>query len=149
MPGECESHEKVRQVRDIMGDGFDEGFVVAMLNAMDECVERVIVALLEENIPRSLAPVYTNSSSNIAKCPILLILMVTSTCSHICLCRVGTFACVVAASRKLWRPQRSAQYVALLPHRCCEHVRVPLSISPSLPSSLPPSIPPPIPPCLC
>ena len=44
----------MRQVRDIMGDGFDEGFVVAMLNAMDECVERVIVALLEENIPRSL-----------------------------------------------------------------------------------------------
>jgi hypothetical protein len=52
VPGD--SLEKVRQVRDIMGDGFGEGFVVAMLNAMDESVERVIGALLEGNVPPSL-----------------------------------------------------------------------------------------------
>ena len=47
--------EKVGQVRDILGDSFGEGFVWAMLKEMDCSVERVIQALLEENIPPSLA----------------------------------------------------------------------------------------------
>jgi activating signal cointegrator complex subunit 2 len=47
--------QKVGQVRDILGDSFGEGFVAAMLKEMDFSVERVIQALLEENIPPSLA----------------------------------------------------------------------------------------------
>jgi activating signal cointegrator complex subunit 2 len=47
--------QKVGQVRDILGDSFGEGFVAAMLKDMDFSVERVIQALLEENIPPSLA----------------------------------------------------------------------------------------------
>jgi hypothetical protein len=47
--------EKVRQVRDVLGDSFGGEFVAAMLQEMDQLVENVIVALLEDNIPLSLA----------------------------------------------------------------------------------------------
>jgi hypothetical protein len=47
--------EKMRQVRNVLGDRFGEAFVAAMLKEMDQPVEHVIGALLEDNIPPSLA----------------------------------------------------------------------------------------------
>jgi hypothetical protein len=48
-------NEGVKQVREVLGDMFGEGFIAAMLKEMDQPVESVIQALLEDNIPPSLA----------------------------------------------------------------------------------------------
>jgi len=46
--------EKVRQVREVLGNSYGEGFVALMLNSMEESVEAVIQALLDANIPEAL-----------------------------------------------------------------------------------------------
>ena len=56
--------DKVGQVRDVLGDRFSESLVAAMMDELDESVERVIQALLDGNIPVKLAGMNRAAEAN-------------------------------------------------------------------------------------
>jgi hypothetical protein len=57
--------DKVGQVRDVLGDRFSESLVAAMMDELDQSVDRVIQALLDGNIPIKLAGMNRSAAQNV------------------------------------------------------------------------------------